>query len=92
MPQTPLTTCLLGPAFSLSGAAYFSDTNINFEVIFNAAEDEQAILAFEWFLDDILVLDERGAAFNGKVYCGSHKVGVRLLSNQGDVQYSCIFL
>ncbi|WP_426327864.1 hypothetical protein [Pedobacter sp. R-06] len=75
--------CLYGPPFTLSGELYFSDTVVNFSVDFSNPTDEQSILAYEWYLDDVLVIDERSAGFAGKVYCGSHKIGVRVLSSEG---------
>jgi hypothetical protein len=75
--------CLYGPPFTLSGELYFSDTVVNFSVDVSNPADEQNILAYEWYLDDVLVIDERGAGFAGKVYCGGHKIGVRVLSSEG---------
>jgi hypothetical protein len=75
--------CLYGPPFTLSGELYFSDTVVNFSVDFSNPTDEQSILAYEWYLDDVLVIDERSAGFAGKVYCGGHKIGVRVLSSEG---------
>jgi len=75
--------CLYGPPFTLSGEVYFSDNNISFQVDFSNPADQQNILAYEWYLNDTLVIDERNAGFAGKVYCGGHKVGVRVLSSEG---------
>ncbi|RLJ80511.1 hypothetical protein [Pedobacter alluvionis] len=75
--------CLYGPPFTLSGEVYFSDNNISFQVDFSNPADQQNILAYEWYLNDTLVIDERNAGFTGKVYCGGHKVGVRVLSSEG---------
>lgn len=75
--------CLYGPSFTLSGEVYFSDNEINFQVGFNNPDDEQEVLAYEWYLNDTLVIEERTAGFAGKVYCGSHKIGVRILSGEG---------
>lgn len=75
--------CLYGPPFTLSGELYFSDTVVNFSVDFSNPADEQSILAYDWYLDDVLVIDERSAGFAGKVYCGGHKIGVRVLSSEG---------
>jgi hypothetical protein len=75
--------CLYGPPFTLSGEVYFSDNNINFQVNFSNPTDQQDILAYEWYLNDTLVIDERNAGFAGKVYCGGHKIGVRVLSSEG---------
>lgn len=75
--------CLYGPPFTLSGEVYFSDTVINFSVDFSNPTDQQGILAYEWYLDDVLVIDETTNGFAGKVYCGGHKIGVRVLSSEG---------
>lgn len=75
--------CLYGPPFTLNGEVYFSDNNISFQVDFSNPADQQNILTYEWYLNDTLVIDERNAGFTGKVYCGGHKVGVRVLSSEG---------
>lgn len=75
--------CLYGPPFTLNGEVYFSDNDVNFQVDFSNPNDQQDVLAYEWYLNDTLVINEGNAGFAGKVYCGSHKIGVRVLSNEG---------
>jgi hypothetical protein len=75
--------CLYGSPFTLTGEVYFSDNNISFQVDFSNPADQQNILAYEWYLNDTLVIEEHNAGFAGKVYCGGHKVGVRVLSSEG---------
>jgi len=75
--------CLYGPAFTLTGEEYFSDNNIGFQVAFGSPEDQQLILAYQWYLNGILMIDEQGANLAGKVYCGKNTIGVRILSSEG---------
>ncbi|WP_293308162.1 hypothetical protein [Pedobacter sp. UBA5917] len=75
--------CLYGPPFTLSGEVYFNDNNVNFQVNFDNPTDQQDVLAYEWYLNDTLVIDESTAGFTGKVYCGAYKIGVRILSSDG---------
>lgn len=79
----PLTNCLFGPGFSITGARYFMDNQTSFQVNFNSLTDQESVLAYQWYLDDTLVADQSGATFNSKVSCGEHTLGLRLLSNDG---------
>ncbi|MGY0041028.1 DUF5977 domain-containing protein [Pedobacter sp. NJ-S-72] len=80
--QNIQSNCIIGPAFSLAGAAYFIDTTVNFQAVFSNPQDQQSILAYQWYLNSVLVIDER-RDFSGKIYCGQHAIGLRLLSKEG---------
>lgn len=79
----PNTNCLSGPAFSVIGDAYFSGNTVSFQVTFDSPEDEASILAYEWSLDDTLMIDQNNAQFAGQLNCGDHTVSVRILSATG---------
>lgn len=79
----PNSNCLSGPAFSVIGDAYFSGNTVSFQVTFDSPEDEASILAYEWSLDDTLMIDQNNAQFAGELNCGDHTVGVRILSTAG---------
>jgi len=76
----PNSQCAAVPAFSISGEQFFTDTSVNFQANFDIAGDEDNVQAFQWFLDDLLVSNIPGDAFSGNVACGTHKVGLRILS------------
>ncbi|WP_343524525.1 hypothetical protein [Pedobacter sp.] len=75
--------CLYGPPFTLTGEEYFSDNTVGFQVAFGTPEDQQLVLAYEWYLNGTLMINEQGSSLAGKVYCGNHTVGVRVLSSEG---------
>lgn len=79
----PNTNCLSGPAFSVIGDAYFSGTTVSFQVTFDSPEDENSVLAYEWTLDDTLVIDQNNSQFNGQLNCGDHTIAARILSTTG---------
>ncbi|WP_145861271.1 DUF5977 domain-containing protein [Pedobacter suwonensis] len=75
--------CLYGPPFTLNGEEYFSDNNVGFQVAFSSSEDQKLVLAYQWYLNGTLIINEKGASLVGKIYCGNHTVGVRVLSSEG---------
>lgn len=79
----PNTNCLSGPAFSLIGGAIFNDTAIDFSVVFDSPADAAGILNYEWYLDNNLMIDQNLMQFAGQVTCGTHEIGVRILSASG---------
>jgi len=76
----PNTTCLTGPPFSLTGDAYYAGQQINFALLFDSSEEQATVDCVEWYLDEILLIDQRTLEFSGSVYCGSHRIGARILS------------
>lgn len=79
----PNSACLYGPPFSISGDAYFMGTSVLFQVLFEYTEDEQGVLAYEWYIDQVIVVDHNTSQFAHDVACGSHSIGVRILSPEG---------
>jgi len=79
----PVVDCLSCPSFSLTGDIYFADTNTNFSVAFDSADDKGQVLACQWFLDENLIVDAAQDTFSGKISCGQHRIGVRMLGNEG---------
>lgn len=79
----PLTPCLSGPAFSITGDAYFGDNQVNFQVTFDQPADHENVLAYQWYLDECLLTDQQSATLNDKISCGEHRLGLRILSSEG---------
>jgi len=79
----PNLICFSGPAFSLTGDLYFSNNDVNFNIAFDDESGAAAVLAFEWYLDSTLLIGQNALSFASKVDCGSHTVGVRILSSEG---------
>lgn len=77
------TICLAGPAFSLSGENYFAANAISFQVVLDDPGNAGTVIAYEWFLDGILCPGMISADFTGNAVCGSHSLGVRLLTAAG---------
>lgn len=75
--------CLNGPLFTLIGEVYFIDNNVNFQIGFSNPGDQEDVHAYEWYLNDTLIVNEESPALAGKLSCGRHKVGVRLLNSEG---------
>lgn len=69
------------PAFSLNGAPVFDNTSVSFQVVFENPGDANIVQAYEWYLDGILITQAESDAFAKQIACGSHVIGVRLLSN-----------
>ncbi|PWK72914.1 hypothetical protein LX99_04244 [Mucilaginibacter oryzae] len=79
----PNTICLQGPAFSLTGNASFPSRSTSFALSFDSAEDQQTVLAYEWYLDGQIVTGAEAASLEGKISCGNHTVGARILTEAG---------
>jgi hypothetical protein len=67
-------------AFNLTGSPFFEDTSVSFEVTFENPGDQALVEAYEWYLDSILIINAAGFQFTGQVACGTHSIGVKLLS------------
>lgn len=79
----PNTVCLFGPAFSLTGDSYFAGKDVTFHVIIDDQSASNGVLTSEWYLDNILLLGQNSLDFIGNIDCGSHTIGVRILSGDG---------
>lgn len=80
MPNSP---CLYGPPFSLLGEMYFIDDQVDFYLSVDSPEQQNTIKAYEWYLDQSLILENNSSAFRAKVTKGDHIVGVRILTAEG---------
>ncbi len=69
------------PAFTIDGSPFFTGNSVSFEVAFGNPDDEALVQVYEWYLDSFLIVDAEGSSFSGQISCGSHAIGVRLLSN-----------
>lgn len=78
----PNTVCLVGPSFSIIGDTYFVAKTVNFQISFDGTGQAET-LAYEWFLDNTLIIGHNLIEFTGDINCGSHTIGARILSNDG---------
>jgi hypothetical protein len=74
---------LTGPAFSLTGDAYFIDGLADFVLTFDSSQDQASVEAFEWYLDGTLIILQNQVAFSGNIACGNHNIGARILTAGG---------
>ncbi|MDN5288984.1 MAG: hypothetical protein JWR38_5258 [Mucilaginibacter sp.] len=77
------STCLAGPAFSLTGSLYYTGADVTFQVVFDQDTDAANILVYQWYLDNLLIIGQSESTFTGQLACGQHSVGIRLLSDEG---------
>jgi len=77
------SSCLFGPSFSINAETYYSSNDVEFSVVFEAPESLSSILTYEWYLDNLLVIDKNDQVFSSSLSCGSHKVSVRILTAEG---------
>lgn len=78
-----VNNCLFGPAFSINGNASFSDKGANFQAVFNSSSDQGKVLTYQWYLNGMLVIDQSSINFNDKISCGTHELGLRILTAEG---------
>ncbi|WP_230383874.1 DUF5977 domain-containing protein [Pedobacter endophyticus] len=62
---------------------YFIDDQVDFYVSVDSSAQQNTIKAYEWYLDQSLVLENNTSAFRAKVTEGKHIVGVRILTADG---------
>jgi hypothetical protein len=77
------TLCFVGPAFSINGNALFVGQQPAFSLNFNSPQDQSLVLAYEWYLDDILLGDQKTAQVSFVTSQGSHKLQVRIFTADG---------
>lgn len=77
------SSCLYGPSFSLNAETYYSGNNVEFSLVFEEPGSESSVLSYEWYLDNCIVTDKNDLVFQSSLSCGSHKIGVRILTEQG---------
>lgn len=77
------SVCLVGPAFSVLGETLFIDQAPSFSVGFNSPADSGLVIRYQWYLDDLLMVDRSQSDVVFSVANGRHKIGVRLLTASG---------
>lgn len=77
------TTCLAGPAFSLTGNPVFESEQPHFELTFDSTSDQELVIAAEWYLDGKLIIGANGLTFSGQMLNGNHIIGSRILTSSG---------
>jgi len=77
------STCLSGPAFSLTGDSSYTGQNVEFELSFDSGADQDTVLAYQWYLDSDLMAGQDSPDFSGGVSCGNHRIGARILTTDG---------
>lgn len=75
--------CLFGPAFELNGDTYLAGNSFSFNVDFETPADQQRVLAYQWFLDRAILINEIQQQVNSSVNDGPHVIGVRILTAEG---------
>ncbi|WP_293303125.1 hypothetical protein [Pedobacter sp. UBA4863] len=79
----PNTVCLFGPPFDIVGETYLPDNSFSFTVEFDSVPEQESVLAYQWFLDKVILIQEQGQQVSSKANDGPHSIGVRLLTAQG---------
>lgn len=69
--------------FNLIGNTLLFSEEVNFRVQFENQMDQANVMAYEWYLNDILLINEQMQQYNALVKGGAHVVGVRLLTENG---------
>ncbi|SDE67326.1 hypothetical protein SAMN05216464_108166 [Mucilaginibacter pineti] len=77
------TSCLYNLPFSLTGNAIFASRKFDFQLSFDSVEDQQTVKAYEWYLNGNIILNQENSEIEGKVTCGAHTVGARILTPDG---------
>jgi len=75
--------CLAGPPFSLSGNQLLPDRQVNFQFLFDSGADQATILAYEWYLNNLLVVGQNNPVLSANLDCGTYSIGGRILTEQG---------
>ncbi|MCJ0743122.1 hypothetical protein [Pedobacter montanisoli] len=78
-----MSTCFLGPPFNISGNRFLPEDTFSFTLEFDNPSDQNDILAYEWYLDNVLMIEEGSIQVTAKALTGKHFIGVRVLNNQG---------
>jgi len=77
------TSCLTSTPFSLTGGTAYDDQQVAFQLAFDSQADQDAVKAFEWYLNGNIVVDQNAPGLQGTVACGSHTVAARILTDEG---------
>jgi hypothetical protein len=77
------TTCLTDIPFSIEGNNVFPDNEARLQLNLNSSEDVAKIIRSEWYVDDLLVLDQINISLSIKISCGTHDISCRILTDEG---------
>lgn len=77
------SACLTGPAFSLSGNPLATDRQVNFQLLFDNDADKATVLAYEWYLNNLLIINQNAPVLSASLDCGTYTIGSRILTAQG---------
>lgn len=75
--------CIVGPIFSLTGETLFVDQVPGFSVSFDNTSDQELVLAYEWYLDSKLLIDQQLGYVSLQTSFGNHTIGLRILTAEG---------
>jgi hypothetical protein len=79
----PNTVCISGPAFSITGATSYTGEVVEFQLSFDSEADQDTVLAYEWYLDGIIIIGQNSPDFSDALSCGSHAIAARILTADG---------
>lgn len=74
--------CISGPEFTIEGNLTSASEQVNFQAGFGSSGDENLVKNFEWYLNGEVV-SGNDKLFDEKVPCGTHALGLRILSADG---------
>jgi hypothetical protein len=77
------SACLTSLPFSITGNVLSAGNAIDLHFDFDSPADQATVLAYEWYLDDLLIIDQTGAELTIDVACGNHQVSGRILTAEG---------
>jgi hypothetical protein len=79
----PNTICLVAPAFSITGSQQIINQATNFSFLFNSPADKALALAYQWYVNDNLVINKNQDTFTELLPVGTYTIGGRLLTDEG---------
>ncbi len=75
--------CLTGPPFSLSGNPIPTGQQVSFQLLFDSSADQATVLAYEWYLNNLLIVGQNNPTLSASLDCGTYTIGSRILTAQG---------
>lgn len=77
------SACLTGPPFSLSGSPTSTGREFSFQIVFDSSADQASVLAYEWYLNNLLIAGQNNPVLSASLDCGTYSIGGRILTAQG---------
>jgi hypothetical protein len=77
------TVCLVGPSFSISGEILFVNQLPSFILTFDSSDDQALVIAYEWYMDGLILLNQQLDNISTNTSLGSHIIGARILTSEG---------